>query len=90
MPIKNSVKENEEYINQDIDWDVDLDTQTPWDPNYESHQPEEMGPFFEKPFVKDNTDEYESMQEKIDDILYDPLTEQARVVNSRIPKNCKK
>ena len=66
-------EENEEYINKDIDWDVDQNTQTPWDPDYHSEEPAEMGPFHEQKFIKDNQDEYESHQEKIDDILYDPL-----------------
>ena len=64
-------KENEEMDNEE--WDVDLNTQTPWDPDYESKEPIEVGPVYKTPFVKDNADDYESMQEKIDDILFDPL-----------------
>ena len=51
---------------------------TPWDPDYVAPEPEPekvTGPVYKTPFIKDNKDDYESMQEKIDDILGEPLVE---------------
>jgi hypothetical protein len=72
--------ENEEYMNKDIDWEnIDLSTTTPWDPDHKSEEPKETqpitAPIYKTPLVKDTSIGYESGQEKINDILYDPALE---------------